>query len=401
MWMGGNPPLGYDIRDRKLVLNPAEAETVKRLFALYLELGCVRRVKEAADRLGLVSKHRIANRQPQGGKPFSRGHIYKLLSNPIYTGRIAHKSQLYQGQHAALIEDDIWAAVLAGLAGNGPERHRAAAAREPSLLAGLLFDAAGEHLSPSHAVKQGRRYRYYVSRALIAEAGTDSKRGLRLPAHDLEQAVIIAVIGMLRDGAGLIERLAIRNATAEEITGLLDSAGRIAAELDQGSPAGRSEVLGRLLTRIVIDNGGLTLLLRQAALTPGTEQAATAEDQILTLRVPLQLRYRGVEMKLVVPGPGHHTKPLRDPALIKAVARAYVWFQELATGHAGSLRDIAEREAVTDGYVGRLIRLAFLAPPLVEAILEGAQPVDLTAARLTALTDLPLDWTEQQQLVLD
>src|SRR6185437_7749296 len=96
MWMGGNPPLGYDVEDRKLVINPAEAE---RLFALYLELGCVRRVKEAADRLGLVSKRRIANHVPQGEKPFSRGHIYKLLSNPIYIGRIAHRAQLYQGQH--------------------------------------------------------------------------------------------------------------------------------------------------------------------------------------------------------------------------------------------------------------------------------------------------------------
>src|SRR5205823_8243449 len=95
MWMGGNPPLGYDWCDRKLVLNPSEAGTVRRLFALYLELGSVRRVKEVADQLGLGTKHRIVKGLPQGGRPFSRGHIYKLLSNPIYTGRIAHKGQLY------------------------------------------------------------------------------------------------------------------------------------------------------------------------------------------------------------------------------------------------------------------------------------------------------------------
>ena len=106
MWMGGNVPLGYDASERTLVINPAEAETVRRIFALYRDLGCVRRVKEEADRLGLRTKRSTtANGTERGGKPFSRGHIYGLLSNPIYTGRIAHKGQLYPGQHPALIDD--------------------------------------------------------------------------------------------------------------------------------------------------------------------------------------------------------------------------------------------------------------------------------------------------------
>ena len=100
MWMGGNVPLGYDASERTLVINPAEAETVRRIFALYLELGCVRRVKEAADHLGLSTKRSTtANGTERGGKPFSRGHIYRLLSNPIYIGQIAHKGQLYPAQH--------------------------------------------------------------------------------------------------------------------------------------------------------------------------------------------------------------------------------------------------------------------------------------------------------------
>ena len=107
MWMGGNVPLDYDANERTLVINPAEAETVRRIFALYRELGCVRRVKEAADRLGLRTKcSTTTNGTERGGKPFSRGHLYTLLSNPIYTGQIAHKGQLYPGQHPALIEDE-------------------------------------------------------------------------------------------------------------------------------------------------------------------------------------------------------------------------------------------------------------------------------------------------------
>ena len=96
MWMGGNPPLGYRVSERALVIDPAEAETVRRIFALYRELGCMRRVKDAADRLGLRTKRRTtAHGAERGGAPFSRGHLYRLLSNPIYTGRIAHKGQLY------------------------------------------------------------------------------------------------------------------------------------------------------------------------------------------------------------------------------------------------------------------------------------------------------------------
>jgi len=178
MWMGGNVPLGYDADERALVINPAEAETVRHIFALYREHGCVRRVKDEADRLGLRTKRiRTANGAERGGTSFSRGHIYRLLSNPIYIGQIAHKDQLYPGQHPALIDDETWTVVRGQLAANAGDHRRRAKAAEASLLAGLLVDAHGERLTPSHAVKKGRRYRYYVSTALISEAGQDHNVG--------------------------------------------------------------------------------------------------------------------------------------------------------------------------------------------------------------------------------
>src|SRR6266852_439352 len=150
MWMGGNVPLGYDASERTLVVNPAEAETVRRLFALYRELGWVRRVKEEADRLGLRTKRgTTANGTERGGKPFSRGHIYRLLSNPIYIGQIAHKGQLYSAQHPALIDAGTWTAVRNRLATNATNHRRKADAAGPSLLSGMLVDARGERLIPS------------------------------------------------------------------------------------------------------------------------------------------------------------------------------------------------------------------------------------------------------------
>src|ERR1700745_136278 len=134
MWMGGNVPRGYDPNERTLVINPAEAETVLRIFALYRELGCVRRVKEDLNATGIRTKRiRTANGAERGGTSFSRGHIYRLLSNPIYTGHIAHKGELHPGQHAALIDDESWSAVRDQLAAHTSNHRRRAKAAEPSL----------------------------------------------------------------------------------------------------------------------------------------------------------------------------------------------------------------------------------------------------------------------------
>src|SRR5467141_1355789 len=232
MWMGGNVPLGYDANERTLILNPAEAKTVRRIFALYRELGCVRRVKEEADRLGLRTKRSTtASGTERGGRSFSRGHIYHLLSNPIYIGEIAHKGQLYPGQHPALIDAETWTAVRDQLVTNASDHRRKANAAEPSLLAGVLVDAQGERLTPSHAVKKGRRYRYYVSAALITEAGTDRAQGWRLPAQEIEDAVIRVLADALISPALLIERVGTTGVPSDQTRKMLDRATRLAAAL--------------------------------------------------------------------------------------------------------------------------------------------------------------------------
>ena len=232
-------PLGYDANERTLVINPAEAETVRRVFALYRELGCVRRVKEAADRLGLRTKcSTTTNGTERGGKPFSRGHLYTLLSNPIYTGQIAHKGELHSGQQAALIDDESWSAVRDQLAANTSDHRRKAKAAEPSLLAGLLVDARGERLTPSHAVKKGRRYRYYVSAALITDAGADRAQGWRLAAREIEEAVIRILADALTSPAGLVERFSAAGMPSDQIRKLLSRAARVKAALARISQRG-------------------------------------------------------------------------------------------------------------------------------------------------------------------
>src|SRR6202043_4154196 len=185
MWMGGVPPLGYRAQDRKLVIVESEAEIVRLIFRRYAELGSVRLLKDELDARSIQSKLRTsASGRISGGKPFARGALYLMLQNRIYRGEIVHKEQSHPGEHTPIIDQPLWDAVQAQLASNAAERNSSARHLQPSLLAGLLFDGDGNRMTPSHAVKKGRRYRYYVSGSLITRDRTENAAALRIPAAE-------------------------------------------------------------------------------------------------------------------------------------------------------------------------------------------------------------------------
>jgi DNA invertase Pin-like site-specific DNA recombinase len=399
MWMGGNVPLGYDASEGTLVINPVEAETVRHIFALYRELGSVRLVKEEADRLGLCTKRRVTpNGIERSGKPFSRGHLYRLLSNPIYAGQIAHKGQLFPGQHPALIDNETWTAVRDRLAANAGD-HRKVKSAEPSLFAGLLIDARGERLTPSHAVKKGRRYRYYVSASLITEAGTDRAQGWRLAAREIEDAVITILADALSSPARLLDWFGTSGMPCDQTRKIHARAARLVAAL-VGSPEQRSPAIRALVERVIVDEQTIIIKVRRGPLLDRPMSSASDAPSVgaIELTTAVGIKRRGVGTRLVLRD-GQHNDPARcDPALVKAIARGRAWFDDLVTGRARSLQELAKRDGISRRYIRRLVDLAFLSPQLVEAILQGRQPVELTATRLTEL-DLPLDWAEQHRLL--
>jgi len=400
--MGGNVPLGYDASGRTLIINPAEAETVRQIFALYRELGRVRRVKEAADQLGLRTKRgTTANGGERGGKLLSRGHIYRLLANPIYLGQIAHKGQLYPGQHPALIDAETWTAVHDQLAAKARRHRSQVGAAEPSLLAGMLTDGLGNRFAPSHAVKSGRRYRYYVSAEGLIETGAHRAQVRRLAAQEVEDAVIRILVEALSSPARLVGRLATGDMPADHTRKMLGRAPRLAAAFS-GSPRDRVKLVQGLVEKVIVDDKTIIVKIRPGALLGRDVPSPASEDPsngVIELTAAVAFKRRGVETKLILSGldqPNHSAR--RDPALIKAIARGHGWFEELATGRALSLQALAKRDGITRRYIRRLVGLAFLSPELVETILQGRQPIELTATRLTEL-DLPLDWTEQRRLL--
>jgi hypothetical protein len=268
------------------------------------------------------------------------------------------------------------------------------------LLAGLLVDARGERLTPSHAVKKGRRYRYYVSAALITDAGTD-REGWRLAAREIEEAVIRILADALTSPASLVERFGAAGMPSDQVRKLLSRAAGMAAALG-GSPGERAKLVRELVEKIIVDEKTIIIKLRRGLLL-GEDVASSASeaasDSAVELTATAAFTRRGAETKLVLPGlaPQKHSSRC-DPALIKAIARGRAWFEELVSGRARSLQELAKRDGISRRYIRRLIGLAFLSPELIEAILQGRQPVALTATRLTEL-DLPLDWTEQHKLL--
>ena len=208
MWMGGLPSLGYDVQNRKLVVNEEEALTVLHIFRRYVQLRSVRALQAELDAAGIRSKRRtLADGTPYGGQKLSRGALYLMLQNRIYRGEITHKGNAYPGEHPAIVDKALWDQVQAMLAENRVNRATGSDAKHPSLLVGLVFDENGERLTPSHAVKKGTRYRYYVSRSLITGAAKDRSKGRRIPAANLETLVITRLQTLLADRGAILDAI--------------------------------------------------------------------------------------------------------------------------------------------------------------------------------------------------
>jgi len=401
MWMGGLPPLGCDVRDKKLVVNRNEAETVRALFRLYLELGTVQKLSEEACSLGLVTKRRMRGDGEQtGGQPFTRGHLYQLLTNPVYVGEVAHKGITYPGQHDAIIERETFDAVKRQSDSNAVKRRSATNAKVPSLLTGLVYDETGDRLSPTHANKQSRRYRYYISKRLILRSGS-TEGGWRLPAKELDQAVAQTVRGFLRDEIRIIDALDLVGTAPDRLRTVLRRAAEVADDLGHERKESKRRLLHRLLYRVTIHPGSIHIALKRSRLASlvfgKTPDTAEYSEDLIGLSVSTVLKRRGVEAKLVVSTAQGETATL-DESSIAILVRAHRWLNQLAKGEIGSAREIARRDSFDTSEVSRTIRLAFLAPDIVEAILAGRQPVELTPRHLMR-GELPLEWHRQRRLL--
>ena len=407
MWMGGTVPLGYDAKDRKLVINKAEARTVVDIYRRYLRLKSVRALQVELDTAGIRSKRRVRpDGTDHGNQRFSQGTLYLLLQNRTYRGEATHKGNAYPGEHAAIVDKPLWDAVQAVLADNRVQRASGVNTKAPSLLTGLLFDEAGERLTPTWSVKKGTRYRYYVSTSLVKGGSKANSTRRRIPAGNLETIVMERLRRLLSSRGELLD--AIEGASIGR-TGqgqLIQRGRKLAEELGQTPEKNRTTVTA-LVRRVEIgaDSVKIDVSRDRLAALLGSEHEEVAHNEpidpsghILTLTAPVQLTRVGREMKLLVDDSNDHRSP--DMSLLRVLTRAHDVQRRLAEDTALTVHDIARDERVTPDYLYIVLRLRWLAPDITSAIINGRQPAQLNAKRLTRLTaQLPADWSAQRALL--
>ena len=332
MWMGGHPPLGYDAKDRKLVINDTEAETVRHIFRHYLDLGSVKKLCEELQNSGIRSKHRKREDGTiYGGMPLARGAISYLLQNQIYLGKILHKGELFDGQHDPIVPTELFQAVQHHLMTQGPGETAKRKLASPAILKGLVFDGAGNRLQPTHSKKDGRKYRYYVSASIIRDAKS-GKDGLRVPAADLEKLIIRIMFNRLKDRHWLAE-FAEAHKNAGEFEEVASRAVALANELEQ-LHINNTGLLNKIIDRIEVHKKTvlikLILIELQQLLHISVVDKDTSQDGVTkVIEVPGHLLRCGKEVRLVIGNdqvPAHRV----DQRLIWEITQAQKWFADLA-----------------------------------------------------------------------
>lgn len=336
-WTGGSVPLGYEAKDKKLVICKSEAETVRTIFRLYLELQSFGKLVGELDRQKIVTKRRNTKvPRFQGGIPFTYGPLAHFLKNRIYVGETHYAGKWFKGEHPAIVDRPTFDRVQELLKTNTVKR-KIKFSKSGALLQGKLFDDKGNRMGPSFSSKNGVRYRFYVSTAMRGRkhaAGSVT----RISAPEIESLVEVA----------LVEKLQLpKDKALEHVKKITVSDGRI---------------------RLVLTN---------------------SKTKRSTINIPWAPRSKG-SARIVAAA-----ATTVDHKLVKSIVRAHSWLGDLSSGRHASVAALAAAADVHPKVIRQGLRLAFLPPDLTEAALAGETTIQLK--QIPKL--LPLSWSEQHRSV--
>jgi site-specific DNA recombinase len=375
LWVGGPVPLGYRCVDKKLEIVPEEAETVRTIFALYLELGSMGALLAELDRRGIRTKvNGRRDGRGTGGIRFGVGPLAHLLKNRFYIGEVHFRGEVYRGEHEPLLSRDVFDAVQAKLATNAVDR-QVRLKGSAALLARHLFNDRGNRMSPTHANKKGVRYRYYVSQVLLQNRKAEAGSIAHVPAPEVESLVC--------DG---VRRELAATGRAEPANSLMDR-----------------ELIERHVARVIVTPQALEVFLNPASAAsaqvddPPLDYPAAC-NSLTTITLPWTApSLAAVKGIIHQPSEKPTMKPESRDALLAAIAKARKWIDDIRLGRFSSFAEIAKREALCERHIRLLAPLAFLSPRIIAAIVEATAPADLTVTGLA--NALPYSWAEQEQRI--
>ena len=398
IWMGGLVPLGYDCVERRLVINPAEARTVREIFRQYLRLRSVSKLQKFLGRKQIRSKMRTSiGGRTAGGATYSRGALHHLLNNRIYLGEISHRGQSHPGQHEPIVPRKLWDKVSALLQVNDRAHRKGTSRSSPSFLTGKLFDNKGGRFTPTHAVKNAKRYRYFTSQAAIRQDGSRPAIA-RFPAKELEQFVESQILLLLKAPE--------KCTTGMEDGPSKDAAAECAKDLATSWPkletSKRHELLNNILKRVVLGSTSVTIeidktKLLATLLVENPEALASLRTQkpdILALASAFRALRRGNELRLVTPQNGSGFEQTPVTSLANAIARARDWYERIIAGDVNTVGQLARSAGLTRRYVRKILQCAALSPRIIEAILTGNHRPNLTLREIRH--SVPIGWQDQE-----
>ena len=379
LWVGGMVPLGYATKDRKIVVVEDEAERVRIIFRRYLELGSLNLLMADLRDRGIATKVRShSTGRTIGGIPFTRGPIAHLLRNRFYIGEVAYKDEVFPGAQSAILDRDLFDAVQAKL-DDQLTNYTASRAKSEALLIGRIYDDRGNRMSPSHVRKQGLRYRYYISAPLLQGQAGSAGSIPRVSAAEIEAVVLQAVRDHLKDSVRTDDRDLIS-------THLI----RVEVHADH----------------LAVELKGLTGTAPKGDRRPARhgshdkQQDADGIDHAVLL-IPWQKNPSKRRREIIVPvsASARDLRPIRAETrvtLVTSIARGRRWLDEIVTGKVTGVEQIAARDRCSVRQVNMTISLAFLAPDLVKAAVEGRLPRGIGIARLR---DAPVEWSRQHAML--
>jgi site-specific DNA recombinase len=346
-WTGGTVPLGYEARDKKLVVNKTEVETVHTIFRRYLELQSFSKLVADLDRRGIVTKRRNTSvAKYNGGISFTYGPLAYFLKNRVYVGEVHHGGKWFEGEHEAIIDRAAFDQVQQLLATKSNGR-KAKRSESGALLQGKLYDDRGNLMSPSFSTKNGVRYRFYVSSALLRGRKVAVGSVGRIPSGEIESAVVAAL------------------------------------KVHQPNPSAHAPISVDKVDRVVIGPDQLLIKI----------SAADRNGPATEFKVP----WRGKTKNIAAVDDNYTPEATQNKALIQALVRAHAWMHHLRNGTYRSVEQLAEANRLHPKVVRQALRIAFLSPDVTSAILDDRQAAGLSLARIPKL--LPLSWTEHRRLV--
>jgi DNA invertase Pin-like site-specific DNA recombinase len=392
MWMGGPIPLGYSLVDKVLVINEQEAALVQQIFEGYCRLGCVQALKEELDLADARGRIRLQRDGSTETRAFSRGGLHAILNRELYVGHVQHKGESFEGQHEALISDELWKQVQTKLQNNRHERRTGKRAGNASLLAGMIVDGAGNRLIPSHSTKGDKRYRYYVTRP----GGTEKKR-LCLPAHDVERITMEQWLQLL-NADDLDVQVGVNDPALS--TALRENAQHLATRWPSLLVPEQREILLQANVRVTINERRIELSSEPTRLSalllrvrnpiipksaPGKAARVVKAVDASFIKAAGETRILSDEASSIptVMTPGHNT-------LLTAIAQGRAWAKALIAGEVTSAEEITARSGLSAAHVARGLKCMSIPANLIEQLVGGKGSSELNWAAVRRSSPRPL-----------